>query len=222
MPEAEKHRRFQLKEVKIRLTKGHPLYSDVPLSSPRAALDVMRREMSQLDREVLCVVNMNTRLQPINFHIVSVGSADQSVAAIPNILKAGILSNSSSFLLLHNHPSGDPSPSQEDIQTTRKVIEAGKILGIPCIDHIVIGAGSGNYCSMREAQLADFSNNVISMTAEEILHVADGQSIYDKGVHTMADEKTRMDAQVPDFVQEAEAQMAKEALEGKAAAGGQK
>ena len=126
--EAARPKQYTLKDAGIRLEEGHPLYSDVPLSSPGAALDVMRREMSGLDREMLCVVNQNTRLQAINFNIVSIGDISQSIASIPNILKSGILSNASSFLLLHSHPSGDPTPSQEDITTTRTVIEAGKIM----------------------------------------------------------------------------------------------
>ena len=103
-------KRYKLKEVCIRLAEGHPLYSDVPLSSPTAALDVMRRELSQYDREVLCVVNLNNKLKPINFNIVSMGSINGSIAAIPNILKSGILSNAYGFLLLHNHPSGEVTP----------------------------------------------------------------------------------------------------------------
>lgn len=82
----------KLKEVCIRLAEGHPLYSDVPLSYPGAVLQVMRKEMSQLDRECLCVVNLNTKLQPINFNIISVGELNQSIAAIPNILKSGLMS----------------------------------------------------------------------------------------------------------------------------------
>ena len=216
MAENGKPRQYKLKEVCIRLAEGHPLYSDRPLSSPAAALDVMKREMSQYDREVLCVVNMDSRLRPINFNIVSVGTIDQSIAAIPNILKSGILSNAGSFLLLHNHPSGEVTPSQDDIQTTRKVIEAGKIMGIPCMDHIVVGGGNGNYCSMREAQLADFSNQTISMTAEDILRVADSNQSYEGGTK-MPENAVKDNVQVPDFVQEAEAQMAKEAGEGKTA-----
>ena len=216
MAENGKPRQYKLKEVCIRLAEGHPLYSDRPLSSPEAALDVMKREMSQYDREVLCVVNMDSRLRPINFNIVSVGTIDQSIAAIPNILKSGILSNAGSFLLLHNHPSGEVTPSQDDIQTTRKVIEAGKIMGIPCMDHIVVGGGNGNYCSMREAQLADFSNQTISMTAEDILRVADSNQSYEGG-NKMPENAVKDNVQVPDFVQEAEAQMAKEAGEGKTA-----
>jgi len=216
MAENGKPRQYKLKEVCIRLAEGHPLYSDKPLSSPEAALDVMKREMSQYDREVLCVVNMDSRLRPINFNIVSVGTIDQSIAAIPNILKSGILSNAGSFLLLHNHPSGEVTPSQDDIQTTRKVIEAGKIMGIPCMDHIVVGGGNGNYCSMREAQLADFSNQTISMTAEDILRVADSNQSYEGG-NKMPENAVKDNVQVPDFVQEAEAQMAKEAGDGKTA-----
>ncbi|MBQ9889389.1 MAG: hypothetical protein IJM41_09115, partial [Bacteroidales bacterium] len=139
-----------------------------------------------------------------------VGDINTSIAAIPNILKSGLMTNAGSFLLLHNHPSGDVTPSQDDILTTRKVIEAGKIMGIPCVDHIVIGGGNGNYCSMREAQLADFSSQIISMTAEDILRVADGTSLYEQGGENMP-ENARDNVQVPDFVQEAEAQMAKEA-----------
>lgn len=207
MTENAKPKRYKLKEVCIRLAEGHPLYSDQPLSTPAAALDVMRREMSQYDREVLCVVNMNARLQPINFNVVSVGDINTSIAAIPNILKSGLMSNASSFMLLHNHPSGDVTPSQDDITTTRKVIEAGKLMGIPCVDHIVIGGGNGTFCSLREQQLADFSNQIISMTAEDILCVADSKPTYEGG--TKMPENAR-DSQVPDFVQEAEAQMAKE------------
>ena len=209
MAEKQKPKQYKLKEVCIRLAEGHPLYSDQPLSTPAAALDVMRREMSQYDREVLCVVNMNARLHPINFNVVSVGDINTSIAAIPNILKSGLMSNASSFLLLHNHPSGDVTPSQDDITTTRKVIEAGKIMGIPCMDHIVIGGGNGHFCSLREQQLADFSNQIISMTAEDILRVADSNPTHEGG--TKMPENARDNVQVPDFVQEAEAQMAKEA-----------
>ena len=222
MPEKRKaadSKRYKLKEVCIRLAEGHPLYSDWPIDSPGEAIKVMRRELSRYDREVLCVVNLNTRLKPINFNVVSVGELNQSIASIPNILKSGILSNASSFLLLHSHPSGDPTPSQEDITTTRKVIEAGKIMNIPCIDHIIIGGGTGRYCSMREEGIVDFSSNVISMTAEEILRVGETETLYGKGdKEKMADNYMRDALPVPDFVKEAEEQMAKEAAEGKTAA----
>ena len=143
-------RQYKLREVRIRLEEGRSLLSAVPMSDLEAAMEVMRRELSGYDREVLCVVNLNSRLQPINFHVVSVGDLSQSIASIPNILKTGILSNAQSFMLLHNHPSGDVTPSQVDIQMTKRVLEAGKILGIGCVDHIIVGGGNETYFSMRE------------------------------------------------------------------------
>ena len=223
MPEKRKAaepKRYKLKEVCIRLADGHPLYSDWPIDSPGEAIKVMRGELSRYDREVLCVVNLNTRKQPINFHVVSVGELNQSIASIPNILKSGILSNAGSFLLLHNHPSGDVTPSQDDISTTRRVIEAGKILGIPCLDHIIIGGGNRNYYSMREEKTVDFTSQTISMTAEDILRVGETKTSYTRGgTEKMAENTMREPLPVPDFVREAEEQMAKQAQEGKAAAG---
>ena len=226
MPEKRKAadlKRYKLKEVCVRLAEGHPLYSDWPIDSPGEAIKVMRGELSRYDREVLCVVNLNTRKQPINFHVVSVGELNQSIASIPNILKAGILSNAGSFLLLHNHPSGDVAPSQDDIMTTRKVIEAGKILGIPCMDHIIIGGGNRNYYSMREEKTVDFTSQTISMTAEDIFHIGEIKTSNTKGgAAKMAENSMREPLPVPDFVREAEEQMAKEAQEGKTAASGQR
>ena len=226
MPEkkdAAKPTRYKLKEVCIRLAEGHPLYSDWPIDSPWEAIKVMRGELSRYDREVLCVVNLNTRKQPINFHVVSVGELNQSIASIPNILKSGILSNAGSFLLLHNHPSGDVTPSQDDIMTTRRVNEAGKILGIPCLDHIIIGGGNGDYFSMREEKTVDFTSQTISMTAEDILRVRETKPSNKRGgTEKMAENSMREPLPVPDFVREAEEQMAKEAQEGKTAASGQR
>ena len=164
---------YKLKEVRVRLQEGKGLYSEHPVSTAGDALDLMRREMAGYDREVLCVVNLNNRMQPINFHVVSIGDLATSIAPISNILKTGILSNAGSFILLHNHPSGDVTPSGLDILTTRRVIEAGKLLGIPCADHIIVGGSNGIYFSMREQKTVDFDEENITMTAEEILRVGE-------------------------------------------------
>lgn len=70
-------RQYKLREVRIRLEEGRSLISDQPMSNPEAAMEVMRRELSGYDREVLCVVNLNNRMQPINFHVVSVGDLNE-------------------------------------------------------------------------------------------------------------------------------------------------
>lgn len=178
---------YKLREVRIRLEEGRSLYSDIPMSDPNAAVEVMRKELSGYDREVLCVVNLNTRLQPINFHVVSIGDISQSIASIPNILKTGLMQNAHSIMLLHNHPGGDVTPSQDDIQTTRRVIEACKIMGIGCVDHIIVGGGNGSYFSMREQGTLDFADQTISMAAEDILRVGEGTEIMAGGGKHMAE-----------------------------------
>ena len=115
------------------------------------------------------------------------------------------------------------SPSQDDISTTRRVIEAGKILGIPCLDHIIIGGGNGSYFSMRGEKTVDFTSQTISLTAEDILRVGEAKTSNTKGgAEKMAENSMREPLPVPDFVREAEEQMAKEAQEGKTAASGQR
>ncbi len=147
---------YQLTEVHIRLTEGHVLYSKRAMKTPEAAVDVMREELASYDREVFCVLNLTSKLQPINYHIVSVGDINSTLIAIPNLLKSCLLSNAAYFLLLHNHPSGDVMPSKADIEATKQVIEAGKILNIPCIDHIIVGGGKKNYLSLRVSGQVDF------------------------------------------------------------------
>lgn len=96
--------------------------SQIPLTSPEGAAAVMRDVLKELDREWVCVVNMDNHLKPVNFNIVSIGSINQSLAPIQNILKSGILSNCSNIMLMHNHPSGDSEPSREDIQLTKRLV----------------------------------------------------------------------------------------------------
>lgn len=102
--------------------------SQIPPTSPEGAAAVMRDVLKELDREWVCVVNMDNHLKPVNFNIVSIGSINQSLAPIQNILKSGILSNCSNIMLMHNHPSGDNEPSQEDIQLTKRLVEAAKLM----------------------------------------------------------------------------------------------
>ena len=126
---AQSGKQYELKEVVLRLAEGRSLYSDQAISNADAAVDVMRKELMQQDREVLCVVNLNAKMKPINFNIVSVGNLTQTVADIPFITKSAICSGAASTILLHTHPSGDPTPSREDVELTKRVVEAGKLIG---------------------------------------------------------------------------------------------
>lgn len=141
-----------LKEVHVRLAlkEGQTLYSSEPMNSPWRAVDVMREALREMDREMVCVVNLDTKLHPINYNIVSIGSIDQSVVPIQNVFKSSILSNAASIMVLHNHPSGDVTPSQEDYDATHRLSEAGKLMDIRLVDHIIVGGDRGDIYSFRE------------------------------------------------------------------------
>lgn len=139
----------RLNQVAVRLVKQPPLYSDIPMKDPEAAIRVMNEFLSQMDRELFCIVNLQSDLKPINMNIVSAGALDQAVAHPREILKTAILSNANSMLLIHNHPSGSLAPSDIDIQTTIRLQEVGALMGIPVVDHIIIGRGQ-EYYSFKE------------------------------------------------------------------------
>jgi len=182
-------RRYELKEIVLRLEEGRSLYSDRAISNSEAAVEVMRRELMQHDREVLCVVNLNTKMKPINFNIVSVGNLNQTVADIPFITKSAIVSGASSTILLHTHPSGDPTPSDLDIELTKRVVEAGKLIGVCCMDHVIVGCGTGFTYSMRDQGIVDFDTTYRGIAAEDIMKTAEEQSSYQGKEQTMAEKK---------------------------------
>lgn len=137
-------------DVRIKLVDEAPLYSDRPITSPDLAIDVMRKALSEMDREYCAVVNMDVSGRPLNFNVVSVGDINQTVAPMQNIFKAAILSNAHSIMMFHNHPDGSLTPSRADLITTSKLIEAGNLMNIPVKDHIIIGGGTGHFYSMRQ------------------------------------------------------------------------
>lgn len=140
---------YELPEVRIRICEGTSLYSTESVSSPELANKLIRTEMKYLDREALVVLNLDYQMHPINFNVVSIGCDNRSAFKMGDVFKSSILSSASCIMLFHNHPSGDPSPSVEDIDVTRDMIKAGNLLGIRLMDHIIVG---GNiYYSFRES-----------------------------------------------------------------------
>ncbi len=144
--------KYELKQVQVRLrlSEAEPLYSAEAITSPAKAADVMAGVLSEMDREYCCVVNMDASNHPINFNIVSIGDVGHATVPVQNVFKAAILSNASSLMLLHNHPSGSLNPSNDDIELTKRIIEAGKIMNIPVIDHVIIAGGTAEIVSIRE------------------------------------------------------------------------
>lgn len=147
-----KTNKYSIPEVSVRLVLKEvgSYYAAMPIKDKISAIDAVKDIVNDLDREEFLVVNLDAKCRPINYHVVSVGGLDEAVVDMPNVFKSAILSNAHGIMAFHNHPSGDEEPSIADINATRRMIEAGKIMGIKLIDHIIIGNGTRNVYSFFE------------------------------------------------------------------------
>lgn len=143
---------YRLPEARIKMCAGpDTLFSTEPIDSPEKAAQVIGDQLlKDADREYLIATSLDNKLRPINYSIVSIGTSNAALADPKEVFKNLILSNSCAFMLMHDHPSGDPTPSQEDFVVTRRLADAGNTLGIPLVDHIVYGCGTGAYHSFKE------------------------------------------------------------------------
>jgi DNA repair protein RadC len=121
-------------------------------TSVRAPRDIARMfmdEMKDYDREHFKAAFLNTKNQIIKVVTVSIGSLNASIVHPREILKPAIAASAASIVLVHNHPTGDPTPSREDVEFTRRFAKCGELIGIELLDHIVIGAD--RFQSLKEA-----------------------------------------------------------------------
>ncbi|MCR4398548.1 MAG: DNA repair protein RadC [Firmicutes bacterium] len=123
-----------------------------PVRCPSDVGQLFVKEMKHLDREQFRAVLLNTKNQLYADDLVLVGSLNESIVHPREIFKAAIRKSAAAVILVHNHPSGDPSPSPEDVDVTARLVEAGRILGIDVLDHVVVG--EGRFVSMRESGAA--------------------------------------------------------------------
>ena len=159
MTEEKKYKLDQV-SVRLKLCEETPLYSTEQINSPRRAIEVMKGMIRQLDREYVCIVNLDNGNRPINFNIVSIGSINVSIVTMRELLKSSILSNASSLIMLHSHPSyrlEKPEPSPEDHLTTLNVMIATDLLGIKLQDHVIVSGGIGTTYSYRTELKDKFS-----------------------------------------------------------------
>ncbi|HIE51577.1 MAG TPA: JAB domain-containing protein [Armatimonadetes bacterium] len=146
----------KIAQIKGALELGRRLAALTPevrprITSPQDAANLMMPRMRFLDKEHFIALLLNTKNEVIGEVTVSVGTLDMSVAHPREIFRAAIRRSSAGIVLLHNHPSGDPQPSSEDVQLTKQLVQAGNLLGIEVVDHLVIG--DGRYVSLREKGL---------------------------------------------------------------------
>ena len=160
-------RPYKLDRVAIRMVKEPPLYSSEPLRSPEAAVKVIADMLRQYDREAFCIVNLRNDLSPINMNIVSTGTLNASLAHPREILKSAVLSNASATMLFHNHPSGNLTPSQEDIEITDRMSKLFAMAEMPLLDHIIIGNGD-QYYSFKENSVMPIGTQMFARDPAEI------------------------------------------------------
>ena len=122
------------------------------IGSPDDVFQIVGVEMMALDQEQLRVVLVDTKHQVISIRIVYQGTANQATARVGELFRDAVRHNAVGIILVHNHPSGDPAPSSADVSLTEEVIEAGKLLDIDVLDHVIIGYGQ--YVSMKRLGLA--------------------------------------------------------------------
>jgi DNA repair protein RadC len=132
---------------------GQPLTVGDAVVDPATAAKILRSLLQSEPVEVFAVLLLSTKHQVIGYHEVSRGTLDSSVVHPREVFKAAILANASAVVLAHNHPSGNPTPSPEDHQITRRLSRAGELLGIHVLDHVIVG--DPGYVSFRERGLLD-------------------------------------------------------------------
>ncbi len=121
------------------------------IHSPNDAFALLQFDMSALEQEELRVILLDTRNRVIKIEMVYRGSLSQSQVRVGELFKSAIRSNSASVIVVHNHPSGDPTPSPDYVAVTRQLIQAGKLLDINVLDHLVIGYN--RFVSLKERGL---------------------------------------------------------------------
>ncbi len=139
----------KLNVVRVKLIDDTPLFGNELIQSADDAIFLMQRELQNSDRETFCVLHLNAKGKPLSMSVVSVGSLNSTLVHPREVFKASILSNAAAVIFMHNHPSGDLTPSEDDKRTTKQLEKAGKILGIRVVDHIIVGENKENYYSFH-------------------------------------------------------------------------
>lgn len=135
--------------VKIQMVKeGSLLYKNRTVHSSQNGFDLMKQFLGDVDREHFIVMCLDTKNQPTSLNICHIGSLNSSLVHPREVFKPAILSNAASIMVGHNHPSGNPEPSEADIMMTKRLEEAGVLMGIRLLDHLIIGEDT--YISLKE------------------------------------------------------------------------
>lgn len=141
--------------------ESRSLYGPGEITRPEEVVEMVRPLLAEADREMVIVLSLSARMKPQAAEIAAVGGTDQCPVDLRSIFKHALLNNAAHILCFHNHPSGDPSPSREDFSVTERIREAGELLGVSLVDHIIIG--ENRFYSFKEQGIL---KDVVSGKAE--------------------------------------------------------
>lgn len=159
---------YQLNVVSVRLVKDAPIFSDRKIHQPEDAIAVVGELLSEMDREVLCVINLKTDGTPINCNFASIGAVNKTIAEPRELFKSAILSNAAQMILVHNHPSGNVMPSKEDTMLTDRMLKLADLIGIPLLDHVIMGGDNRYYFSFKEKKMLDRPKISVTQNYEQL------------------------------------------------------
>jgi len=144
---------MRLRELTIRYSlkkdcDGQPVIVGRALTNPRDSASALVAMLQDEPAEVFAILCLTTKHRVIAYHEVSRGTLDSTPVHPREVFKAALLANAAAIIVCHNHPSGDPTPSVDDLDVTRRLVATGEVLGIEVLDHIVVG--DGRYYSFKE------------------------------------------------------------------------
>ncbi|MCL6522986.1 MAG: DNA repair protein RadC [Firmicutes bacterium] len=143
---------MRVEVVRVELVRERSVsYAGRTIRSPRDAVRMVRPLIERSDRERFVALYLSTRRTVHAIHEVGVGDIDSAPAHPREVFTAALLANAAAVIVAHNHPSGDPEPSPDDVAVTKRLVEAGRLLGVELLDHLVIGDRA--YVSLRERGL---------------------------------------------------------------------
>lgn len=123
------------------------------INSPQDVFDLIRKDIFQKDKEHLFLLSLNTRNMLLAKDLISIGTVNETLIHPREVFKKALVRNAVKIILVHNHPSNDPNPSDEDIKITEKVAKSGKQIGIPLIDHVIVC--NNDYVSLKAQNIFD-------------------------------------------------------------------
>ena len=146
-------KRYQVKLLRLTVVRDASAPDPRILSTPAAVVDLMRDLMPDDDREHLWALYLNAQNHLLEVYPVSTGTLTASLVHPREVFKPAILRAAASVIVVHTHPSGDPTPSKEDLQLTRQLAKAAELLDLRLHDHVIIGNGTGRWVSLAQQGL---------------------------------------------------------------------